>query len=490
MWSFLANLGSGLSRLGSGFAHGAASVGKGIGRGFKRLGQLGEGEDDLGPGGTPTFMPGAASQGGVRGIEDAVAAAENEARADFGQAPLPSLPARPDLPDLPIKRGDLPIPALTPAPSLAELRSSLPSLPSRPSPPMIAPSAPTAAVPDLIPDMDLDRRNVPIPRLPGKSGSPIPYNPTDAARYESVMSHAKRDAGGNLIPKSEGGGFDRDWKMALKNAFLGASAAASGAKPGEDPLGRAIGGALTGGVGSAINPQAGYEFAFDYGERPKLEAEQARGRAEQDRQRIERAAAMDEAIKQAQVNRIPLETEKERAQIDQIRGNLDVARQNAERQKALTQSQIDLNKARADAARTGTPQKTDRVNLATGAIETVLVYPNGDERVVGRSAEAALAEWRDREAMKRTKYSESAATGRTAMGEAGAKERKQMEIDAEAKLAAGAGGSKLRNPSSGQAGQGGGATPEQIQRIISEAKKRGQTVTEEQVRARLKARGQ
>jgi len=488
MWSFLANLGSGLGKIGSGFAHGAAGIGKGIGRGFKRLGQLGEGEDDLGPGGTPTFMPGAASQGGVRGIEDAVAGAENDARADFGAKPTPLLAG--DMPDLPINRSAINIPSLTPAPAMADLRSALPSLPSRPSPPLITPAAPSAPVPDLIPDMDLDRRNVPIPRLPGQKGAPTPYNPIDAAKYESVMSHAKRDAEGNPLGKAEGGGFERDWKTIVRNALLGGSAAASSARPGEDPLGRAIGGAFTAGAGSAINPQAGYEFAFDVGERPKLEAEQARGRAEQDRQRIERAAAMDEAIKQAQVNRIPLETEKERAQIDQIRGNLDVARQNAERQKALTQSQIDLNKARADAARTGTPQKTDRVNLATGAIETVLVYPNGDERVVGRSAEAALAEWRDREAMKRTKYSESAATGRTAMGEAGAKERKQMEIDAEAKLAAGAGGSKLRNPSSGQAGQGGGATPEQIQRIISEAKKRGQTVTEEQVRARLKARGQ
>jgi hypothetical protein len=96
MLGFLANLGSGLARLGSGFAHGAASVGKGIGRGFKRLGELGEGDYDLGPGGTPGINPNAGYPGmtpgvnagrGVRGLEDAVAMAENEARSDYSYAP-------------------------------------------------------------------------------------------------------------------------------------------------------------------------------------------------------------------------------------------------------------------------------------------------------------------------------------------------------------------------------------------------------------------
>src|SRR5262245_39009154 len=102
MWSFLSNLGSGLARIGSGVAHGAVGVGKGIGKGFKRFGQLGEGEDNLGPGGTPPFNPNAGypAPGGVRGIEDAVAAAENDARADFGAKPMPILDG--DLPDLPI----------------------------------------------------------------------------------------------------------------------------------------------------------------------------------------------------------------------------------------------------------------------------------------------------------------------------------------------------------------------------------------------------
>src|SRR5262245_30266042 len=100
MLGFLANLGSGLARLGSGFAHCAASVGKGIGRGVKRLGELGDeemGQESPDMFRTPDFYPNTGYPGqtlgvspnegrGVRGPEDAVASAENQARADFGPA--------------------------------------------------------------------------------------------------------------------------------------------------------------------------------------------------------------------------------------------------------------------------------------------------------------------------------------------------------------------------------------------------------------------
>jgi hypothetical protein len=473
MLGFLANLGSGLAKIGSGFAHGASSighgaanVGKGIGRGFKRLGQLGAGEDDLGPGGTPGFNPNAGYPGltpginpdagrGVRMVEDAVATAENDARAD-------SLLERRFLPIAPPTMPGGP-PPLSPAPSLTNLRSALPSpLPSGPTPPMVARSAPpVSALPDLVPDMDLDRRNVPIPRLPGQKGAPIPYNPIDAAKYESVMSHAKRDAEGDLIPKSEGGGFNRDWGMTLKNALLGGAAAARSARPGEDPLGAAIGGALTGGVGSAINPQAGYEFAFDVGERPKLEAETNRARAEQDRQRIERAAAMDETLKQAQVNRIPLDEEAERAKIAGTRAATEISRRTANRQDALTQSQIKLNDARAEAAQTGKAVMQDIVG-DDGQIRTYQVFPNGAMVEKGGSAKAAMNEQNiksrekiatshDRSAESRVGMQQGGANTRNAATIAGAEKRTQMKIDAQPQ--GGQGQSKLRKSSSG--GQGG-----------------------------------
>jgi hypothetical protein len=319
-FSFLSNLGSGIARLGSGFAHGAASVGKGIGRGVRRLGELGEGDYDLGPGETPPFVPrsssgqvGAPDSAGrfddiarnFNAREDAVALAEDFARDRYGTKPMPLMDG--ETPDLPIARRDLPIPAPTPAPSLAELRSPLPSL--RPTPrvtPAAAPAAPRGPVPDLVPEMDMDRRNLPIPRLPGHAGGPISYNSTDAAEYDYVMKHAKRDAAGNPTR-----GFNRDWKTIVQNVLLGASGAMAGAKPGEDPLGRVLGGAIAAGAGSAINPQAGYEFNFNTAQRPKMEAEQARDRAEKDR-------LMADIVNQAKLDDLRATTEERRAQAKKL----------------------------------------------------------------------------------------------------------------------------------------------------------------------------
>jgi len=459
MWSFLSNLGSGLKNLGSGFAHGAASVGKGIGRGVKRLGELGEGDYDLGPGGTPGINPNAgySGQGGVRGIEDAVAAAENDARADYGAKPAPLLDGdMPNLPDLPINRRDLPIPAPTPAPSLAEMRSPLPSLPpARRVTPVAAPAAaPVAAgMEALKPEMDMDRRNLPIPRLPGHAGGPTPYNAIDAAKYDYVMGHAKRDAEGNLTH-----GFNRDWKTTLQNALRGASMAAGSAGPGEDPLGRALGGALTAGAGSAINPQAGYEFAFDAGERPKMEAEQARARAE-------RAAVMEETLNRAKLEGMDAETGLKRSQSNKAQADVEIARQAEERQRLEAESRRRWNDARTLAELTGVQRVEDIYNPQTGVFERVAFYPGGKTQVIGRSAKAEI-DLRNIQSRKEiARQHEAGEYGRESMRQAGQDRRQQNKIDADKEAAGDAGGSKLRKPSSGRSsgGQGGkSATMDQL----------------------------
>jgi hypothetical protein len=499
MFGFLSNLGSGLARLRSAFGHGAASIGKGIGRGVDRLSQIASGEDleTSSPYGTPPFNPNAAypSQRGVRGLEDAVAAAENDAREDFGANPYAAKPAPildGDLPNLPIARGNLPIPAPIPTPGAAPSFSGLNREPvTLPNPPVARNPVPTPAGASVVTamkapgaEMDLDRRNVPIPRLPGEKGSPIPYNPIDAAKYESVMSHAKRDAEGNLTH-----GFNRDWKTIAQNVLRGASAAASSARPGEDLLARAIGGGAAAGVGSTINPEAGYEFGFDTGQRPKMESEMARAKAE-------RAAAMDEAIKQGQVDRIPIDAEREKAQTDQIRSQIEIGRQNADRQKMLTDAQADYYRAKAEAARTGNPKVTDRVNLTTGEIERVQVFPDGHEQVVGGSAAAAInqsniqsrkeiAAGHDQTSLQRTAAAQGGANARNTATIAGAKERTQMNIDARQNAQGAQGGSKLHKPSSGLANQNGQkVTADQLQRYAS-----SRNLTPDAARKKLKDLG-
>ena len=450
--NFLANLGRGLGGLKSAFGRGAGAVGKGIAGGFKRLGDFGD--EDMAPESpgmfrTPDFNTNAGR--GVRGLEDAVAAAENDARAD-------SLLERRNLPiPMPSMPGGLP--PLTPAPSLEELRTA------PPGPPVLAPRGRMAlnvASPTAGPAPSMALKPEPLRDYRGREVR----SEIDFARDQSVREGM-----------DEGGGFRRSAGMTLKNALLGASAAM--ARGGD--LGSAIGGAVTAGAGSLINPRAGLEFGFEYGERPKLEAEMAREQAARDRERVERAAALDLALKAAQVNKIPLDAENERAKVQ-------IARDAEERQRLEAQSRIALNQAEILAKQTGQAKLTKLVNPETKQIDEVWVFPDGRKVIQGPSGDAEMERRRDAATMERTKYSESAATGRTAMGEAGEDRRQQKRIDADKEAAEDAGGgSKLSKPSSGsQSGQGGTAAT--IDRLRKFYNPRGIT-DDAEIRRRAKKNG-
>jgi hypothetical protein len=508
--NFLGDLGSGLAQAFAGGAgalgKGVVTLGRGVGSGVKRLGQLGDEEDDLGPGGTPPFVP---SNNGPRGVPvvdltnrigTSIADAEDHARdivapqlAPQGPSPSPAYiqnlagdRGAPALPDLPISRADIsiparPLPVPSPAPSFNSIVPAPTTLPDL-SParavtlaPAAAPAMPSLSAPTS--GMDLDRRNIPIPQLPGRAGAPVSYNPIEAAKYDAVMSHAKRDAEGNLLGKDQGGGFNRSWKTTVQNALRGASMAAA-ANP-RDPLGAALGGAVTAGAGSLINPQAGYEFNFDTGQRPRMEAEA-------ERQRRERAQAMEDVFNQAKIDQIPIQAEHGRLQNEQIRSQIDIGKQNAERQKMLADAQVNYYNAKAEASRTGNPKVTDRVNLITGEIEKVQVFPDGHEQVVGGSAAAAINRQNIESREKIAGQHEAAATNRAGMAQgganarsqasiAGAKERTQMRIDAaDRRQANAAGRSKLQHPSSSTPSSTGGP---------------GKTITDAQVRAAAAKKG-
>jgi hypothetical protein len=117
----------------------------------------------------------------------------------------------------------------------------------------------------------------------------------------------------------------------------------------------------------------------------------------------------------------------------------------------------------------------------------VWVYPDGRKLPVGRSGEAEidLRGIKSREDIARK--GEAAATGRTAMGEAGEDRRQQKRIDAERELAAGGDGLGLKKPSAegGQRVQSGQrVTPEQLQRYAEKRK-----LTPEKARQNLRDMG-
>jgi hypothetical protein len=442
MLNFLANLGSGAASIGRGFAHGAASVGKGIGRGFKRLGELGEDEMAPEPYQTPPFIPreesgrgrsmmeivapadrrltgGAdpyAPRPGIRGLEDAVVAAENDARAD-------SLIERRNLPITPSPIAGGP-PPLTPAPSLEELRTA------PPGPPVLAPRGGMAlnvATPGTGPGLSPAFKPEPMRDYRGREIR----GEIDFARDQSVRKGM-----------DEGGGFRRGAGMALKNAFLAASQIARGGD-----LGEALGGALAAGAGSLINPRAGYEFAFDVGERPKMEAEMARERAA-------KARAMEDAINLAKLGGMEAETRLKGAQADESRANIEFRSKDQELKRLKEESDARLKAAEIEATLTGQAKLTKIFNPETGQIEEVWTFPGGRKVPVGPSGDVELAKLKEKAETDRMKYRESADTGREAMRQAGQNQRQQIDISAQKELAEGVGGSELERPSA-QGGQGG-----------------------------------
>jgi hypothetical protein len=292
MWSFLSNLGSGLTNFGSSMAHG---IGK-LGRGLKRPGEPTE------PGETapnPMQAPINASppKPEVRSLEDSVANAERGAAANFGadaggysRGPLLRPPA--EASDYPELTG--------PAPYLPNVPMASPDLASGSAAPPLAPASAMAP-------RNLERSEVPIPALPGQAGGPLAYDPVKAAKFDYVMQGAQRDEDRNILSKDQGGGFKRNWKDVAKNALIGAGRQIA-ANP-RDPIGAAIGGALVGGAGTAINPEKGREFTFDQVEGPRMERDI-------EKQRRERQQAAEETFKEAQRKQIEAQTNKTNHDVD------------------------------------------------------------------------------------------------------------------------------------------------------------------------------
>jgi hypothetical protein len=159
-----------------------------------------------------------------------------------------------------------------------------------------------------------------------------------------------------------------------KSALLGAARGFLG--------GGGLAGAITGAASGAIDPRGLREQEFNRRIRPQI---------------LERFGLEDQERAQArEAEESAINNEYKRAQIGEIgsqgayrSGQLDVARQNAERQQATADSEIKLNEARAEAARTGTPVYRDLVD-ADGVVKTFQVFPDGRKIPMGGSAQATF----------------------------------------------------------------------------------------------------
>lgn len=465
MPNFLANLGEGLSRFGGRlspeYEAGSRFGGDMRDRFKKRPGVMG-----AGAGTTDMFNRTASPLSAASAtdmLEGAVAEGENAARAK-----------------LPITRPDENFDMMGELRAGGVLPPELPNLPDRGQMPA-ASAAP--AIPEMgMPSMARDTSSLRDYRGRDVSNDRIGFERDLYMRGKQEGPGFRTNLAGEKLPMTRSEMYPRDWKMALKNAMLGAAASRGGGIEGM------IGGALAGGAGSLINPMAGHEFAFEQGERPRLEADIRREREEEGYQRGQRMAGYDESLKRGQVDLLPIQADQERAQTEQMRANVNIAQQNAERQRQETESRISLNKAREKAIETGKWVKAMVYNPATGVIEEVWTNPNGQVQTIGESGQAKISERKDAAAMQRTQTQQAGATGRTAMAQAGATGRTQMNIEARqtAAEASGQGKSKLQAArQKSQGGQGG--------KVISEAEIQkyagAKNMTPEKAREHWKSKG-
>ena len=206
--------------------------------------------------------------------------------------------------------------------------------------------------------------------------------------------------------QSEKEGFMRGTPGRAKSAGLGAL---------RGFLGGGLTGAVRGAIGAAVDPKEFREQEFNQRMRPQIlerfgmedQENQARRQAEQD--------ALNAQYKQAQIGELG-------SQVAYRQGQLGVAQENARRQGGVAQSTIELNDARAEAARRGTPVYQD-IDEGNGKITKYAIFPDGSMRSIGPSGSAAISREGIQSREKLAGQHERGEYSRAAMREAGADRR-------------------------------------------------------------------
>ena|SRR5437867_1222853 len=190
-----------------------------------------------------------------------------------------------------------------------------------------------------------------------------PYQPQDAApptqgqRYEAERQAYLRGTPGRL-------------KSALNGALQGFAS------------GGGLVGAATGGAYGAIDPKRLQERRFNQERRPQILEQFAFEGADRAAQRQSDIDALTAAKTNAEIGNLQSEGAYRT-------GQLGVAQENVRRQGEVAQSQIDLNTARAEAARTGRTVVRDVVG-EDGQVRTYQIAGNGEMTELGGSAKAAI----------------------------------------------------------------------------------------------------
>src|SRR5262245_38568537 len=190
----------------------------------------------------------------------------------------------------------------------------------------------------------------------GNPGGIIPpaYMPEDTAAAAASPTHSQRY-------QAEKQGFMRTTPGRGRSAL-------TGALQGFLSGGRIVGAGM-GALYGATDPRGLREQEFNRTRRPQLLEQFGMEDAEAAARRQAAADALNAAKTQAEIGNVNAQAGYHQAQAAAIPINV-------QRQAEVSQSTIDLNKARAEAAARGTPQKVD-LDEGGGKVGTYQVWPNG-----------------------------------------------------------------------------------------------------------------
>ena len=233
-----------------------------------------------------------------------------------------------------------------PAPTLAPRAPRL-------TPPPINPAE--TATPETIAGPP-DPTGVPVPQLRGRSGPPRPYSPVTKAEFDYVQEHQD----------------ERGWKTGFNNFLAGMNTAMRQRQPGDTwatTLGRALGGGAAGAIGGKFDPTGGAEMRFNAWERPRIEQDIARKRAEEE-------YAMRQTAEQMKMAGAQSEIDLNRARAVGVASDIDLNRRRTE-----------LDREKADMERAG------EYRLDEGTIFNTRSGLPGPFQPLPKPPEAAKDEW-------------------------------------------------------------------------------------------------
>lgn len=322
------------------------------------------------------------------------------------------------------------------------------------------PAIPAPAVEAAQPPMPAPQMN-PAPKM-----QPVGDTQTaQAPRFDEV--NPSYIGGGKLVGPEEEQYLRSKGMVRPKNDFSFGDRLKSALKTALPGLAQGgIGGAIAGAIGGAVDPRQGSRYQFETWQQPGIDAANARQQKEASQRAAITGQQAESAYKTAQAGHLDAQ-----AALDAAKTANEGALIPLQQQKL--QSDIDYNRAKTEAAKTGQPQKYD-IKEDDGSISTYQVFADGTQTWVGKSGAAAIHEADRQSRETESGLNRANSRGIAGMHEAGADRRQGRSEAAQDRRA-----NLKQNPEA--------ITEDEFEQLLSAPEHKG--LTREQVHEKYKRKG-